>query len=137
MAIIKTSKTVLEGNRARSTKARSLDSTASRAYLQSTQTMASLLGQRIRITRLRRRWSETEAAERARIARATLQKIERGEPSVAIGLVLELCSVVGLGLFGSGSPAETADQLDRARLELLALPRRIRARPSQPVDDDF
>lgn len=126
-----------DDDRAHTTDHGASDSTTPRAYLQHTQAMARLLGQRIRIARLRRRWSETEAAERARIARATLQKIERGEPGVAMGLVLELCSVVGLGLFGSGSPDETADQLDRARLELAALPRRIRVRSSQAVDDDF
>ena len=108
-----------------------------RAYLQTTRATAKLLGQRIRIARLRRGWSETDAAERAHVARATLQKIERGELSVAAGLVLELCSVVGLAIFGSGSPAETADQLDRARLELAALPRRVRARKSEGIDDNF
>jgi transcriptional regulator with XRE-family HTH domain len=97
--------------------------------------MAALLGTRIRIARLRRGWPEAELAERAAISRATLQKIERGEPAVALGLALECCAVLGLSL--SGGPAgETREQLERARLELAALPKRIRAKPAAP-DDDF
>jgi transcriptional regulator with XRE-family HTH domain len=106
-----------------------------RVYLQTTQLMARLLGMRLRIARLGRAWSEAEAAERARISRATLQKIERGHPAVALGLVLELCSVLGVSITGGPLP-EMRALLERAQLELAALPRRIRTQKAAP-DDNF
>lgn len=108
---------------------------ADRPYLQAARLMARLLGLSVRIARLRRGWSEAALAERAAISRATLQKIERGDPSVALGLALEACAV--LGITPQGGPAgDLREALERAELELAALPRRIRAREAA-VDDDF
>lgn len=45
--------------------------------------------------------SESELATRAHIARSTLQKIEKGDPSIIIGLVFEAASVVGVALFNA------------------------------------
>jgi transcriptional regulator with XRE-family HTH domain len=96
--------------------------------------MAELLGARLRVARLRRGWSEMELAERAGISRTTLKRIERGEPAVALGFALECFAVLGLSL--SGGPAgETREQLERARLELETLPKRIRS--GDVADDDF
>ncbi len=50
-----------------------------RAYSKVTQEAAKLLGRQIKIGRKRRGWSENQLAERAGIARATVQKIERGD----------------------------------------------------------
>ncbi len=51
-------------------------------------TMAILaqLGEQIRFARLRRGLSGVLVAERAGISRATLYKVEKGNPSVAIGI---------------------------------------------------
>ncbi len=51
-------------------------------------TMAILaqLGEQIRYARLRRGLSGVLVAERAGISRATLYKVEKGNPSVAIGI---------------------------------------------------
>lgn len=106
-----------------------------RAYMQSTVLMARLMGCRVRIARLKRGWSEVELAERARISRATLQKLERGHPAVAVGLAFEACSVLGISFTG-GPISETRDLIQRAELELAALPKRIRARSDTP-DDNF
>jgi transcriptional regulator with XRE-family HTH domain len=43
------------------------------------------LGERIRLARLRRRFSAAVVAERAGISRITLSAIERGDPRVAFG----------------------------------------------------
>ena len=43
------------------------------------------LGERLKLARLRRRLSATLVAERAGVSRATLHKIESGEPNVAMG----------------------------------------------------
>jgi hypothetical protein len=45
-----------------------------------------------------RKWSEANLAERAGISRATLQKIEAGAMSPAIGLVFEVATLAGSAL---------------------------------------
>jgi transcriptional regulator with XRE-family HTH domain len=108
---------------------------AGRAHLRLARLMAELLGTRVRVARLRHGWPEAQLAERAAISRATLQKIERGEPAVALSLAPECCAVLDVSLSG-GPVGQTREQLERARLELAALPKRIRAKPAAP-DDDF
>ena len=60
---------------------------------------ARLLGKEIRLARKLRHWSESELANRAGISRYTVQKIERGDVTCAIGLFFEAASLVGIGLF--------------------------------------
>lgn len=57
----------------------------------------SELGENIRLARLRRKFSSEQVAERADISRKTLYMIERGLPSVSIGLYAQVLSVLGLG----------------------------------------
>jgi transcriptional regulator with XRE-family HTH domain len=108
-----------------------------RAFSRDTQLLAKLLGEQVRLARIRRRWTETETAERARISRATLQKIERGGLGVALGLVLEVCVIVGFPLLGPEDAASASARLDRTRLQLANLPKRVRGTKSGEFDDDF
>ena len=84
--------------------------------------MATLLARQIRLGRKQRRWTELELAERAGISRATLQKIEKGELGVAIGLVFEVAVLVGVPLFEQeshslmGHIARTDDKLACCRV---------------------
>jgi transcriptional regulator with XRE-family HTH domain len=106
-----------------------------RAYSSYAREAMSLLGKRIRLARKQRRWSEHELAERAGIARATLQKIERGDPGCRIGLVFELAALVGVTLFEPELPG-LARQHERVEDKLALLPKAVRS-PSEAVDDDF
>lgn len=54
------------------------------------------MGERLRLARLRRRLSAQQVAERAGISRATLHKVERGEPNVAMGSYFQVLRVLGL-----------------------------------------
>ena len=54
------------------------------------------LGERLKLARLRRRLSATLVAERAGVSRATLHKIESGEPNVAMGSYFQVLRVLGL-----------------------------------------
>lgn len=56
----------------------------------------SLLGERVKLARLRRRLTAAMVAERADISRATLHKIESGEPNVAMGSYYQVLRVLGL-----------------------------------------
>jgi len=54
------------------------------------------LGENIKLSRLRRRLSMRQVAERAGIGRTTLYEIERGKTSVNIGNYAQVLSVLGL-----------------------------------------
>lgn len=51
-----------------------------------TQEILTTMGEQIRLARMRRQLTATLVAERAGISRATLWKVEKGDPSVAMGI---------------------------------------------------
>lgn len=106
-----------------------------RAYSKYAQEAALLLGQHIKLGRKKRQWSEQNLADRAGIARATLQKIEAGEMSPSIGLVFEVAALVGVPLFEQDSRA-LATSIELTQSKIALLPKRIKNRP-KVVDDDF
>lgn len=54
------------------------------------------MGENIRLARKRRKLSESQVAERAGIARSTLQLIEKGTSGVAMSSYLQVLFVLGL-----------------------------------------
>jgi len=54
-----------------------------------------ILGEQIRLARLRRNFSMSLIAERAQITRPTLAKIEKGCPEVAIGIIAKVLMAIG------------------------------------------
>ena len=53
------------------------------------------MGEQIKLARLRRRLSTELVAERAGISRATLWNVEKGSPSVAIGIYASVLHALG------------------------------------------
>ena len=51
-----------------------------------TTEMLGIMGEQIKLARLRRKLSVKLVSERAGISRATLWKVEKGDPSVAMGI---------------------------------------------------
>src|SRR5260370_22472714 len=83
------------------------------------------LGDDIRSARLRRRIPTTIMAARAFITRATLLKVERGDPGVSMGIYATVLFVLGL----ASRLADLADARDDEgglQLEDERLPQRIR-----------
>lgn len=107
----------------------------SRPYSRLTKDALTLLGAQVRLARKQRRMTELELAERAGIARSTLQLIEKGDPRVDIGLVFEAATLAGVGLFVPEA-SSLAPQIERLEDKLALLPRSIR-RPKGAVNDDF
>jgi len=60
------------------------------------QRTLTVLGQNIKLARLRRKLSAAKVAERANISRATVSAIEQGSPSVAMGNYFQVSFVLGL-----------------------------------------
>ena len=106
-----------------------------RTYSRYTREAATLLAKQIQLGRKQRKWTEHDLAERAGISRATLQKIEKGDLSVAVGLVFEVAALVGVALF-DGERGSLASHIARADDKLALLPSAVRKR-RKSVDDEF
>lgn len=106
-----------------------------RTYSKFTKEALLLLGEQIKLSRKERRMSEKDLCARVGIARGTLQKIERGNPVVEIGLVFEAATIVGLPLF-EPEATSLAPHISRIRDKLALLPTYIR-KPKSEVNDDF
>lgn len=106
-----------------------------RTYSRYAQEAVLLMGEQIKLGRKQRRWTEQDLAARAGISRGTLQKIEKGDPGCALGLVFEAAVLVGMELFEQEGPP-LSRLAERTRDHLALLPRRIRP-ATRVVDDDF
>jgi len=60
------------------------------------QKTLSILGENIKLARLRRKYSAQQVAERANISRLTLVAIEKGNSNVSIGAYVKVLFVLGL-----------------------------------------
>ena len=107
-----------------------------RAYSRQTKDAAILLAQYIQLGRKERALTEMDLADRAGISRATLQKIEKGDPKCELGLYFEVAILVGVRLFNIDSNATFALDIDRMNDKLALLPKSIHKKKKQ-VDDAF
>ena len=108
---------------------------APRTYSRLTEEALTLLGRQIKLARKHRRMSEHDLAARIGVARSTLQLIEKGSPTVAIGLVLEAATLTGVDLFVPDATT-LAPQIERTDDKLALMPGSIRKSRGE-VDDDF
>ena len=106
-----------------------------RSYSVITKEALRLLSMQIKMARKKRRMTEAELAERIGVARSTVQLIEKGAPTVAVGLVFEAARVVGVGLFVPEATSLTP-LVERAQDRLTLLPKSIRRRKAV-ADNDF
>lgn len=95
--------------------------------------LLAALGERLRLARLRRNYSAATVATRAGLARATLYRVERGDPSASMAAYATVLRV--LGLHADFDLIARDDVLGR-KLQDLQLPTRRRAssRSAAPVD---
>lgn len=93
------------------------------------------MGEQIKLGRKQRQWSEKNLADRAGISRTTLQKIENGEMSCAIGSVFEVATLVGVILFEPDN-LPLSKHIEHTRDKVALLPQRIKAK-KKAVRDDF
>lgn len=90
------------------------------------------LGEDIAVARKKRRISTVSMAERAFISRGTLFKVERGDPSVSIGIYATVLAILGLADRFAQAADRSSDtiglDIDEDRLPMKVQPRR-RTRP--------
>ncbi|MCY4260946.1 MAG: helix-turn-helix transcriptional regulator [Rhodobacteraceae bacterium] len=89
----------------------------------------SKLGMDIAVARRKRRISTVSMAERAFISRGTLYKVERGDPSVSIGIYVTVLAILGLADRLS-RVADRCDDLLGLDIDESRLPKKIRPRRS-------
>lgn len=96
------------------------------------QRLLTALGERLRLARLRRKLSSVIVAQRAGIARATLYKIEAGNPGATLGSYIRILAV--LGLEGDLQTLAADDRVGRKLQDLALEPatHRQRTDSSQP-----
>jgi transcriptional regulator with XRE-family HTH domain len=99
-----------------------------------TKEALSILAVAIRSGRIRRGMTVRDLAERVGVSAPTMIKVERGDPGVAIGTVLEAAKLVGVPLFDGQADVRHRYYAEK-RSELALLP--AAARPRRKVDDDF
>ena len=96
--------------------------------------IASGLGARIRVARQRRRLRVEDVAQKAQLAKKTVEAVERGALTTSLGAYLAVLGSLNL----TKEFALVADPgLDREGADLLYSPAERRVRPSRPVDNDF
>jgi transcriptional regulator with XRE-family HTH domain len=95
-------------------------SIASRPMFPKQARAAKALGQRLRLARRRRRMTAEELAERAGVSRMTVYKLETGDTSVGLNVLIRVLNV--LGLDGDLDLIAGEDPLGR-RIQDAALPR--------------
>lgn len=108
---------------------------ANRSYSRYTQDAVQLIARLIRSSRVERKLTTQEVAERAGISRGLLQRIEKGDFKCGIGAVFEVATIVGVRLFDMEQTTLTK-QIKRLDDKLTLLPKSIRKKP-RPVNDDF
>jgi len=105
-----------------------------RIFSSRTTEATRLLGAQVRLARRERRWTLQELADRVGVTHVTLRKVERGDPTVSLGVAFEAATLAGVPLFGEDGPRR-ALEAGRVQDRLAALPSRVR-RPTK-VNDDF
>lgn len=104
-----------------------------RIYSKHTKSTVHLLAMAIAIARKEQGLSETIVAEKINISRSTVQRIEKGDLKVGIGLYFEAAWAVGVKIFAPDDDS-LRQQLIHNKDVLRLLPKS--AQPSRKVIDD-
>ena len=94
------------------------------------------LGRNLSLARKRRRMTQRELAARGLVSVPTLRRLERGDPSVGLGVLAQVLFVLGLERELAGVAAPDRDREAR-RKDLDALPQRVRAGNAERGRFDF
>lgn len=87
------------------------------------------IGQAIKLARIRRRLTQAQVAERSGLSKQTLSRLERGDPGVAVGNILEVLLVLERGWVEQAAVFLEADEPGRVLAD-----QRL---PSKVMPEDF
>lgn len=106
-----------------------------REYSPAARSATATLGALIAAGRRRNTWTVVELAQRLAVDPSTIARIERGTPTVAVGVVFDAAVLCGVDLFDA-SPEDLPARERRAKAELALLPTRVRDTEVE-VSDEF
>jgi transcriptional regulator with XRE-family HTH domain len=112
-----------------------MPATKKRSYARYTIAAVELLGMLVQIERKSRRMTGQEMSDRLGVDRSTLQRLEKGDPKVELGLAFEACAILGIPLFETDAHNMTV-RVDEAAKRIALLPTRVRPKRLS-VSDDF
>lgn len=90
------------------------------------------LGERLLAARQLRQWRQSDVVNKTGLSRGTIQKMENGEPGVAIGNYMIL-----LSLYGAAADLDQVCTENSALVQLEPKESRKRVRPGNELDNDF
>ncbi len=93
----------------------------------------AVLGERLKLARIRRRESQKQAAQRLKTTDVTLRRLEQGDPSLSISLYLAALDIYGFLDQVRVLADPDTDQLGKA-LDRQRQPKHIHP---EPLDNDF
>jgi transcriptional regulator with XRE-family HTH domain len=93
-----------------------------------------LLGARVSVARRERKWTLRDLADRVGVTLNTMRKVERGDPTVGLGVAFEAAAITGVPLFDEDISRRRLDA-DRLRAQMAVLPKQVH-KPTK-VNDDF
>jgi len=106
-----------------------------RTYSRYTQDVLAVFGKMIRLGRIQRRLTAQELADRIGVSRSTLQRMEKGDAKVEVGLMFEAAAIVGVKLFDAGESGIKALS-ERTDDRIALLPKHV-YKAGKSVADDF
>lgn len=104
-----------------------------REFSAATREALTLFALRVRAARRERRLRAAEVAERVGVSLTTVRKVERGDPTVALGTAFEVATIVGVALFGDDR-RRRGQEAEHLTSRLAVLPDAVR---HPKVDNDF
>ena len=107
-----------------------------RVFSETARDVAALLGAQVRQGRIERGWTVVGLAERAGVNKNTVVKVEHGDPTVALGIALDVAVLVGVPLF-FGDRARLGSERRRAQEHVTLLAQRVRPAAEPEPDYDF
>lgn len=96
---------------------------------------ATVLGALVRARRRDLSMTAEELAARSAVSPRTVSLIERGDPNVSIGNVLNVAATIGVPLFGSTNGDTVALIAESARARVAKV-QRVRAKSANVIGDD-
>lgn len=112
-----------------------MPATKKRSYARYTIAAVGLLGNLVQLERKSRRMSAQNLADRLGVSRDTVNRLEKGDPKVELGVAFEACALLSIPLFEEDLDA-ISHRAGEATSRLALLPKRARTRRVK-VDNDF
>lgn len=102
--------------------------------------LLTLLGKLFSLARKNQKWRQVDLAKRLGITRQTVARMEKGDPTIAVGVYFSAAWMLDVPILAGMDPSNTKTQDVLTKLITYlteALPQRTSTPKEKPVDDNF